>query len=83
MICSYMGTVISGKQMKPFGGKERYREKIRRYDYVWDSLAAQWYRIHLPMQECRLHASVRRSIGEGNVYLLQDSCLGSPMDREA
>ena len=42
MICSYMATVISGKQMKPFGGKERYREKIRRYDYVWASLAAQW-----------------------------------------
>ena len=42
MICSYMGTVISWKQMKPFGGKERYREKIWRYDYVWGSLVAQW-----------------------------------------
>ena len=27
MICSYMGIVISWKQMKPFGGKKRYREK--------------------------------------------------------
>ena len=42
MICSYMGIVISWKQMKPFGGKERYREKIWRYDYVWASLVAQW-----------------------------------------
>ena len=41
MICSYMGIVISWKQMKPFGGKKRYREKIWRYDYVWASLVAQ------------------------------------------
>lgn len=35
MTCIYMGTTISQKQMKPFGGKERYREKIWRYAYLY------------------------------------------------
>ena len=71
MICSYMGTVISWKQMKPFGGKERYREKIWRYDYVWGSLVAGF----IP--------GSGRSLEEGNINVLQDFCLGNPMDREA
>ena len=57
-------------------------EIVRKQDKA--SLVTQWQRIRLPMQEMR-----DRSLGWENllekemVTLLQHSCLGNPMDREA
>ena len=52
------------------------------YTLLWASLMARQSRICLPGDVGSTLGS-RRSTGEGNGKLLQYSCLGNPMDREA
>ena len=57
-------------------------------DVFWDSQVAQWWRIHLPVQETRhrrpgFDPGLGRSPGGGYGNPLQYSCLKNPMDRGA
>ena len=57
-------------------------------DVFWDSQVAQWWRIHLPVQEMRCRRpgfdpGLGRSPGGGHGNPLQYSCLKNPMDRGA
>ena len=61
-----------------------YSQQFLYITYSSVELVAQWYRIHLPMQETGdvgLISGLGRSSGEGNGNPLQYSCLENSMDR--
>ena len=75
-----MGIVISWKQMKGKKDTEKKYGGMIMYGLPW------WLNGKESTCPCRNAGSIPgsgRCLEEGNVNVLQDSCLGNPMDREA